>query len=281
MRYNLVTSRLFLLLMGLLCGCYSVRTIPVEDISGVQDHKILSYVNEEGEEITVLHEGYKFEESAVANDTLTIRMSRKPPDSRERIVFYSHIPLSGISAVKVASDTLILRYGSLGFGLGSGYIAEGVSMDLGYSFIRNNIGGSIRIKEIWSDASDLPDDYTGFFHNDNIFILSGLVTAKTLTEKRNVWYGGGIGPSMVSFNKEIETLNPRYNPDSEDPWDVLNLNKYIRDTQIDKVAGLNLRGEIGLLLSDYFGIEMALWSNLNTFKSLIGLEFKMVFGRVR
>ena len=95
-----------------------------------------------------------------------------------------------------------------------------------------------------------------------------------LKENRNIWFGLELGPSFVQYRKEVETLNPAYGGTS---WVF---DKYLRDNIILNTIGFSSRVKFDWMFSKYWGLELALFSNINRFKSNWGIECCLLFGKL-
>ncbi len=267
-----------LCLIPCLTSCYSTKVLPDENVVISKEEKLVSYRKKDGTIVSNPPAGWRCDSVALTKDTLALKLSRIISKTKERYSIDQKIPVSEIHSImtKVPSDSRTCVTISLG-GC-TGYLTGGFSFGTGLTFMHKNFGGSIRIKGVWSKATDLPGDYTGLFPNDNIYMASGLFTYKNLVFEE-VRLGVEVGVSRLSFSKEIEEEN--YNYGNEDADYFTRIDKYHRSTRIDKATGLHLRAEVGFPFFDHFGIELALWSNINEFKPIFGVELSIALGQVK
>jgi hypothetical protein len=270
-----LSSVIVFCLIPFLTSCYSTKVILDENLVIGNDEKLVSYTTKDG---TIVHNppaGWRCDSVSYTKDTLTLKLSPTHSATKERYAIDQKIPISEIYSISTRIPTDSRTYLTINYGFCSGYLTTGSSYGIGLTFMQKNLGGSFRIKGIWSEATDLPSDYTGFFPNDKIYMGCGLLTYKSdITEK--VRLGVEMGVSRLAFSKEIEEINPEYDPNS-----LFHLNKYFRSVSIDKATGLHLRGELGFPFFDHFGIELAIWTNINGFKSLSGVELSIALGQVK
>jgi hypothetical protein len=185
------------------------------------------------------------------------------------LVTFLFILLPAICVEKMVPDENRLRYGSFGIGYGTGTFVTG-----GYTSIWNHIGMSVSTKGLWYSA-DLPSDYTGFFTNDNVFMISMMAVYQgSEDETTNTCVGVELGPSFINYRREVEIRNPNYGSG----WVIDN---YLRDNVIINTIGLSSRVTFDWMFSSYWGLELALFGNINRFKSSIGIEFNILFGKLK
>ena len=168
-----------------------------------------------------------------------------------------------------------LWFGSIGGGYGTGpYISSG------FTHLSNHYGASISYKEMWYLATYLPSDYTGFFKHNNISMLalSAAIGGKP-NDNDKIWIGIEVGPSYIYHRREVETPNPLYDPG--ELWDFPVLDKYLRDNIATHTVGLSLRLKSHYIVASAFGMELALFGNINTCKSFFGLEFSLLLGKLQ
>jgi hypothetical protein len=167
-----------------------------------------------------------------------------------------------------------LWFGSIGGGYGTGpYVSSG------FTHLSNHYGVSISYKEMWYRATYLPSDYTGFFKHNNISMLAVLAAiGGNPNDNDRIWIGIEVGPSYIYHRREVETLNPLY--ESEEGWPFLIFDKYLRDNITTHTIGLSLDVKSHFILASAFGMELALFGNINTCKSFFGLEFSILLGKL-
>ncbi len=257
----------------LLNGCYVEKMLPDAELNIGEDDILISYSRNDGRSIQVPPPGLRYEDAFFSEDSLHILMSDRQEGQADRITYYNRIPVTEIYSVNLLPSGKRLRYGYIGSAYGTGIFASG-----GFTFINNLAGFSISGRSLWYRAKYLPDDYTGLFRNNNVYMLSTMVVfGGKPNNKGIIWLGMEFGPSYVNYRKEVETLNPDYG----EGWWFPDLNKYIRDNQISHAIGLTARMKFDVMFSDHWGVELALFGNLNRYKSIFGFECNLLFGKVR
>ena len=156
--------------------------------------------------------------------------------------------------------------GGGGFGFSSTFI------------INEHYGGSISYREAFLSARNLPDDENFIFNPvENIKITSFMFILEL--PAKNGWPGAGfeIGPSLIAYTEVEFTPNPEY----YEPCFFICLRKYLKEyIKKDPALGLSMRVKVKFVNTRYFGMEIAPFTNLNTYRSLIGFELFLNFGRV-
>jgi hypothetical protein len=165
-------------------------------------------------------------------------------------------------------------YGTIGIGYGSGtYISTS------FIYVNGLFGINCSFRELWYKAKDLPLDYTGFYKNNDMTMLSVLAVLEgKINTAGNVWFGLEIGPSYINHRKEVEIPNPDYGT-----WILIipDLNKYIRDNLVRNTVGMTTRVKIDITFANSVGLEFALFGVLNKYKPYAGIEGHFIFGKVR
>jgi len=270
--------RIKTLIMAAFCplflgGCYVTKLLPDENLTIEEDDILTSYNRNDGLIIPVPPPGLRYEDAFFSNDSLNIVLSGRQENQAGRITYYDRIPVSDIYSVNLLPSSSRLRYGHMGAAYGTGTFASG-----GFTFINSLVGFSISGRSLWYRARYLPDDYTGLFRNNNIYTLSTMVVFGGRPNNNGIiWLGMEFGPSYVNFRKEVETLNPNYG----EGWLFPDLNKYIRDNEVYHAIGLTARMKFDVMFSNNWGVELALYGNLNRYRSNYGFECNLLFGKVR
>jgi hypothetical protein len=257
-------------------GCYVEKMLPAEEpVIGEHDH-VFGYVTNDGRIIEVPSPGLRYEDAYARKDSLCLVMSGRIEGEAGRIFYDDCIPLADIRSVRYLPSGMRLRYGTLGAAYGTGFHALG-----GFTYIDHIAGFCISGRELVYRATDLPDDYTGLYQNDNITMFSTLVViGGHPSYPGKIWLGLEFGPSYIIHRKEVETPNPAYG----EPWAwgiLPDLNKYIRDNVISHGVGLTGRFKFNLLFSKAVGLELALFGNLNRYKPCFGFDCCLMLGKLK
>jgi len=177
------------------------------------------------------------------------------------------------------------------FGIGSGICLRGMLFGLNYTFIGSkNWGGSIRYKSNIFKSNDVPSDYYDdgyrvFSPKDYVNILSFNLLKGFTTSARSSRFGIEAGPSWVNYSKAEFELNPNYdpNPDPTVNWiyQIGTKYKYYKDHVRSNTIGLSLMAKLEYLFVPYAGMEIALFTNINSIRSVTGICISFNFGDVR
>jgi len=251
-------------------GCYVEKMLPEEEpVIGEKD-RVFGYVMNDGRIVQVPSPGLRYEDAFFRDDSLCLVMSGKIEGEAGRTFHDDRIPIADIRSVRYMPSGKQLRYGILGASYGTGFQALG-----SFTYIDNIAGFSISWREMIYRASDLPEDYTGLFRNDNITMFSTLVViGGHPSYPGKIWLGFEFGPSYIMHRKEVETLNPNYGE-----WLVFD--KYFRDNIISHGIGLIGRLKFDLLFSKAVGLELALFGNLNRYKPCFGFDCCLMLGKLK
>jgi hypothetical protein len=177
------------------------------------------------------------------------------------------------------------------FGMGAGLCLKGGLFGMDYTYIGAenwgiNIPWNVNISRTPMEYNDYdrtfpPMDYL------NIFSFNAL-KAISFPEK-NQRIRIEAGPSAVFFSKATIVLNPDYDPNYiDDSW-FWSFNwasnkskyKYNKERSSSSTIGLSLAAKMEFLLSPSFDLEVSLFGNLNSLKSICGLGLFMNFGDVK
>jgi len=247
--------------------------MPDRGLNIQNEDKLVSVTNHENIRIVVPPPGLRYEQAFFQEDTLYIVVSSRNSNENGNMTYHQMIPVTEISSVQILPGDRKLRFGSVGFGYGTGsYLSSG------FTHMNNLAGMSISLRGLWYPATDLPDDYTGIFNNDNVimFATMGVFGGKP-DEYGNVWLGVEFGPSFVNYRKEVEIPNPDYGQG----WLFEDPNKYLRENVVSNTIGLSGRVKFDYMFSDHAGLELALFANMNKYKPNFGFECHFIFGKLR
>jgi hypothetical protein len=181
------------------------------------------------------------------------------------------------------------------FGTGLGICMKGPLIGFNYTFIGSKSwGGSIRYNANIFKSRDVPvdyyeDGYRIFSPKNYVHILSFNLLRGFTNSKRDRRFGIEAGPSWVSYNKAVLELNPNYDPDHEyesDSWfwnlfDIGWKYKYNKRHALNSTIGASLMAKMEFLLAPYAGMELALFTNINSLKTVTGFCIFFNFGDVR
>jgi len=177
------------------------------------------------------------------------------------------------------------------FGMGSGICLKGGLFGMDYTYIGpENLGVNIPWNMNISLTPMEYDDYDRPFPPmDYLNILSFNVLKAFSVPEKNRRIRLEAGPSAVFFSKATIVPNPDYNPSHvDDSWfwsfDWLNNSwkyKYNKERSSSSTIGVSLAAKMEFLLSPSFDLEVSLFANLNSLKSIYGLGLFMNFGDVK
>ena len=169
----------------------------------------------------------------------------------------------------ILPDSLETIKAYLGFGFG--FPSNG---GIGFTLIlKNNFGLSISYKHTSFDqqkesnfgsVSNVPGDQL------SVFSLC-VVREFPFANNKRIRIGLEAGPSLVKYEK-VEQIDRYYGYFG--PY-------YKAQTSDHSSGGLSLRAKLEFPLTLAFGFEIALYSNINKYKSFIGFEFYLTLGKVR
>jgi hypothetical protein len=159
------------------------------------------------------------------------------------------------------------------FGFGGGFCTRGKIFGLSNSLIfENDFGVGISMKTNIMKCERLPYDfYSGNSWNitppmDYVHFLSFTFIKKFPVAPDRIKIGIEGGPSLVRYNYAYFKLNPNY----PDPNNLEN--KYNKYRSKKTTMGFLLRAKTEFI-TPFGGFEMALFSEITPYKSVLGMEF--------
>ena len=198
------------------------------------------------------------------------------------LVFTLCIPVT----VCAQSDSLQAgkKLAALYTSLGIDFCSNGLGVSVNGTFIlSNNWGGNVRFNFNAVEAKNLPDDYYDFvlfipwgsngLPTDKYNMLSFNMVKEFMLSTKYLRFGVEFGPSLVMA--QISEFTPVENPI---PFFGSN---YTITMDKKNALGLSLRGKVEAPVTRYAGVEIALFTNLNGVKSIIGMDFCLTLGLVR
>ena len=254
-----------------LTGCFSTIVLPINDEVNKNGGQVVSYKKKDGDIVSTVPQGFKYENAVLSKDTLTIEISRRSPYTKTRYYSERKIPLDEILSIRTIPRQL--RYGSVGAG-----VVSIRYMNWEYSRVDKYLGYSLNLALTRIKAINLPDDYIGSEDEDRLTILSFLGTLKSPTIGDDLFcFGIDVGPSLILYRENLYRPNPDYNPNAI----FFKEDNYLIHYRGHEVIGILCKGEIGILFTKHFGVEISIWSNVNKFKSCSGIGLNLVFGRLK
>jgi len=175
-----------------------------------------------------------------------------------------------------------LSFGGFGVGFGN----RGGILWVDYTYIHSeNWGGNISFKTNIAKSKNTPadyfeDGYRTFSPKDYISIISFNLVKEFSTPQKTLRYGFEAGPSWVRYSKAELEPNPNYHPDDGSGW-WFSTYKYYKSHIATSTIGLSLKAKMEFLTGRHIGFDVALFSNLNSIKPVIGIESCFHFGKVR
>jgi hypothetical protein len=172
----------------------------------------------------------------------------------------------------------------------TGIYLRGITAGLGYSLIRNNyLGGNINFKANIFKSRNAPTDYYDdgyrvFAPKDYVNILSLNLVKEFTVPRKSMRLGLEAGPSWVNYSKAEFEPNSSYdpNPDPHVNWiyQIGTKYKYFKSHTAGNTIGVSLKAKMVFPISSFSGIELSVFGNINNLKSVAGLEFVMILGKV-
>ncbi len=250
-------------------SCYVERKAQDMSLKFNPSDKLSSYTDTSGIEHQLTIEENAVQNTTLKNDTVMIDNVLSGTWTIDSVISTNKISLSEIRSFKILPAENRRNYLSVGPGFGKGF-----NFNLGYTFSDLIVGGHIGYTGMIYDAEDTPPDYTGLFNNDNLNILSFMVTfgGKPSYDK-DVFVGFEIGPSYVNHIKETYEPNPDYYPN------YIFIRRYFRDNIIYNMVGLSSRIKVDFKFSRLVGIQLSLFSNFNANKSMAAFQFLLIIGK--
>jgi hypothetical protein len=176
-----------------------------------------------------------------------------------------------------------VRLSKMSFGMELGTCRKGMIVGLDYTFLNSKgVGGSLGYNFNVAKSKDVPSDYysTGWrmIAPRDFLTLVWLDLAKDfMSSNHKTRFGIELGPSWTRNNLARIKINPHYDPNG---WYYnFDPNKYSKSHVANNTIGLNLKAKVEFQVLDFCGLEIAAFTNLNSYYSVIGLKFCCNFGR--
>jgi hypothetical protein len=215
------------------------------------------------------------------------------PNTGIRVYASLYLKESPFNFPENRSDSLgnkLKKVTSLQFGAGNGICAWGGTLGLNFTSIRpRNLGVSVHINGSMVRSRDIPVDYFEdgervFAPKDYVNIISVNLVKEFLTRKKSIRFGMETGPSWVNCNKAEFRLNPNYNP-NQDPntnffYTIGTHYKYYKSHSRINTIGFTLMGKMDFVLKRHTGLELSAFTNINTIRSVVGINIYFIFGRL-
>ena len=174
------------------------------------------------------------------------------------------------------------------FGQGFGVANRGGVLELSFTVTSSNFwGGSLNFRTNMSRSDNVPEDYYDdglriIPPKDYLSALSLNFVKKFQTSKKFLRFGFEAGPSWVRYNVAEFEYNPDYDPDKEynDWYWYLPNYLYYKSHDPTSTIGLSLAAKAEFPLIDFLGLELTLYSVINSLQSVIGLDICVDLGRV-
>ena len=169
-------------------------------------------------------------------------------------------------------------------GIGGGICFNGSLWGFNYTMIStNNWGASFRFYWNISKSENVPSDYYDdgartFAPKDYVNTLSLNVLKAFPTRHITSRVSVEAGPALVIYRQAEFELNPSYTPDYPMPGSIYLYNK---SHPRKFTAGVTLMAKYEYLPSQAAGFEFGLFTNINSFQTIVGLEVSIIFGRLR
>jgi hypothetical protein len=92
-------------------------------------------------------------------------------------------------------------------------------------------------------------------------------------------FGIEIGPSLVNFRKAEFEKNEDYDPEA--PWGLWNDTYYLyhKSHSGSSTIGLSVMGKMDFLFKRHNGLEIVIFTNINSLKPITGLGLYFIFGK--
>jgi hypothetical protein len=178
-----------------------------------------------------------------------------------------------------------VKSSKLYYSSGGGFGSRGSTFGLGGTFVSsNNWGGSFSYKTNILKSKDVPIDYyddgrRSFAPRDYLSYISLNLVKEFITSGKQKRFGIEAGPAWVKYNIAQFERNMSYDP-SASPW-FGNIYKYHKTHTARKTIGLTLRAETEFWQTRFSKFEFAVFTNINSIQSVLGLEFYLCLGKVR
>jgi hypothetical protein len=173
-------------------------------------------------------------------------------------------------------------YGAVGFGIGRKATPVGISSNF---ILSNNLGASISYKYKVFKAENLPSDYTAGSNfltgpdnstPDDLFSFFSFNLLKEFpTKYKRIRFGIEAGPSLVKYRIA------KFKREPITSILIVSSSNYSYRYENFQTVGLSLRAKMEFPFTRGFGLEAAICSNINEYKSFVALEVYLTFGYVR
>jgi len=183
------------------------------------------------------------------------------------------------------TDSLIINQPGSGrsyFGFGAGFGSCGSTWGLRGAYVSGaGWGIGLSVKSNIVKSKDTPGDYyvdgnRTIAPKDYLTLVSlDMIKEFSISGKSNK-IGIEAGLSYVKYNVAQFSWNSGYDPNSN-PW-YGNTHRYNKSHSATRTIGVDLRTKAELLHDRFTVIELALYSNINSIRSVIGLELYITFG---
>ena len=176
-----------------------------------------------------------------------------------------------------------VRLSEFYLGLGAGPCNKGLGCGLGGTIIlSDNWGGSVYFRANFLEAKNLPEDYVDFvlflpfmsngIPTDIVQVLSFNLLKEFPTHSKLIRFGIELGPSWT--NVQIAHFTPKdYVPGLGSNYNIIREGK--------NSIGLSLKVKAEFPFSGFAGLELAAYTNINKYQSVIGLDLCVTLGLVR
>jgi len=174
------------------------------------------------------------------------------------------------------------------FGAGLGACNRGGVFELSFTVATENYwGGSINFRTSMAKSDNVPTDYYDdelrvFSPKDYLTAISFNLLKKFQTSKKNIRVGFETGPAWVRYNLAEFEANPDYDPNYErSSWDWGPPNYlYWKSHEVTSKIGFSLAGRTEFIFEKSFSMDLALYTVINGFQSIVGLNVCINFGRI-
>lgn len=188
--------------------------------------------------------------------------------------------LSGYSWSQTDSLKTIKPQSTLWYmGLGTGPNTRGMNFNWSITVTSmNGLGASLNLYTGFIRLENVPSDYySDWFRwttpSDRFTVLSCNLVKKFISPKGSFRLGFEAGPAWVYTDLLTLELNPRY----PDPFEY----KYNKIHTIRNSTGLTLAIKSDFPFLNVGGVDVALIGVINSYRSIVGLDVCIIFGRVR
>jgi hypothetical protein len=174
------------------------------------------------------------------------------------------------------------------FGGGLGFCNTGGVFELSFNVATGNYwGAGINFRTNMSKSDNVPSDY----YDDGIRVVSpkDYLTAVSFNflkkfpiSKKNVRIGIETGPAWVRYKLAEFEANPDYDPNYErSSWDWGPRNYlYLKSHEVTSKIGFSLAGRTEFIFEKSFSLDLAIYTVINGFQSIVGLDVCINLGRI-